>query len=54
MFQAILSTTQCPSCGLLYGEFCERGLLGCEECYVSFAPAIRAALEILQQKAPAV
>ena len=44
-------TTKCPNCGLLYREFCEGGLLGCEECYHAFAPAIRAAIAILQKEA---
>jgi protein-arginine kinase activator protein McsA len=48
----ILPTAQCTTCGLVYREFCEYGLLGCEQCYQTFSSAIRAALAILQKDAP--
>ncbi len=35
----------CPSCGLAYGEFRQSGLLGCTDCYASFAAALDPLLE---------
>jgi protein arginine kinase activator len=36
---------KCPSCGLAYGEFRNRGRLGCAQCYDVFRTALEPLLE---------
>ncbi len=35
----------CPTCGLAFSEFRQTGLLGCPDCYASFAAALDPLLE---------
>ncbi|HBL16603.1 MAG: hypothetical protein A2X36_15980 [Elusimicrobia bacterium GWA2_69_24] len=35
----------CPRCGLRYEEFQQGGLLGCTDCYQTFAPQLSAVLK---------
>ena len=49
-FTSLPPAAQCPNCRLLYREFCEHGLLGCEQCYLAFAPAIREAIAVLRKE----
>jgi protein arginine kinase activator len=35
----------CESCGLTYGEFRKKGLLGCPQCYEAFEPVLGPMLE---------
>lgn len=39
----------CPGCGLTFGEFADKGLAGCAQCYTIFAPAVEHALAVLNQ-----
>lgn len=34
----------CPGCGLTYRQFVRSGLLGCGQCYETFAPALEAVM----------
>ncbi len=36
---------ECETCGLTYGEFRKRGLLGCPACYEAFEPQLEALLK---------
>ena len=45
--QQQLLDSRCEQCGLTYPEFVKIGLVGCANCFLTFRPAILAALKIL-------
>lgn len=40
--------TVCPNCGMTYGEFKQRGLMGCGACYKQFSPTIMPVIKRVQ------
>ncbi|MDK2856257.1 MAG: protein arginine kinase activator [Bacillota bacterium] len=42
------TTLRCPECGLTYGDFRERGRLGCARCYTTFREQLEPLIRRLQ------
>lgn len=43
--QPTIDTNVCPTCGITFSEICEKGKIGCGDCYNTFRPRLTRTLK---------